>query len=70
MEVRDRYGYEWVVVRDPDVDDLVNAMRLVNATLTHRNFGPQVFAPVYAFTGEQGGNRSTWPTCTSAAASP
>lgn len=51
--VQDSYGYQWVVVRDPDLDDLVTTVHLVNSTLTDRGFGPQLLASVFAFTGEQ-----------------
>lgn len=51
--VQDSYGYEWFVVRDPDLDDLVTTVHLVNSTLTDRGFGPQLLASVFAFTGEQ-----------------
>ena len=51
--VQDSYGYEWIVVRDPDLDDLVTTVHLVNSTLTDRGFGPQLLASVFAFAGEQ-----------------
>ena len=51
--VEDSYGYHWIVVRDPDLDDLVTAVHLVNSTLADRGFGPQLLASVFAFTGEQ-----------------
>ena len=52
--VEDSYGYVWIVVRDPDLDDLVTTVHLVNSTLAERGFGPQLLASVFAFTGEQG----------------
>lgn len=51
--MEDPYGYEWVIVRDPDLDDLVTTVHMVNATLTDRGFGPQLLASVFAFVGEQ-----------------
>ena len=53
QRVEDSYGYQWIVVRDPDLDDLVTAVHLVNATLVDRGFGSQLLASVFAFTGEQ-----------------
>lgn len=52
--VEDSYGYRWIVVRDPDLDDLVTTVHLVNATLVDRGFGPQLLASVFAFAGEAG----------------
>lgn len=52
--VEDSYGYQWIVVRDPDLDDLVTTVHLVNSTLADRGFGPQLLASVFAFTGELG----------------
>ena len=49
----DSYGYQWIVVRDPDLDDLVTTVHLVNSTLADRGFGPQLLASVFAFTGDQ-----------------
>lgn len=50
--VDDAYGYQWIVVRDPDLDDLVTTVHLVNATLVDGGFGPQLLASVFAFSGE------------------
>jgi hypothetical protein len=52
--VTDSYGYLWIVVRDPDLDDLVTTVHLINSTLADRGFGPQLLASVFAFTGEHG----------------
>lgn len=51
--VEDSFGYQWIVVRDPDLDDLVTTVHLVNSTLADRGFGPQLLASVFAFRGEQ-----------------
>jgi hypothetical protein len=45
----DRYGYRWVVVGDPDLEDLVTAVHLVNATLEQYGFGPQLLCSVFGF---------------------
>ena len=52
----DPYGYRWVVVGDPDLEDLVTAVHLVNATLEQYGFGPQLLCSVFGF-AEQGGQR-------------
>ena len=50
----DRFGYRWVVVVDPDVEDLVTAVHLVNSTLEQYGFGPQLLCSVFAFDGGSG----------------
>lgn len=52
-QTTDSYGYRWLVARDPDLDDLVTTVHLVNSTLADRGFGPQLLASVFAFTGEK-----------------
>jgi hypothetical protein len=50
----DRYGYRWVVLADPDLEDLVTSVHLVNSTLQDHGFGPQLLCSVFGFTGAQG----------------
>ena len=47
----DEYGYNWVVVEDPDLDDLVATVHLVGSELKARGFGPQLLAAVVRFDG-------------------
>ena len=49
----DSYGYRWVAVVDPEVEDLVTAVHLVNSTLEQYGFGPQLLCSVFAFDDEQ-----------------
>ncbi|HLJ08004.1 MAG TPA: hypothetical protein VKX24_05670 [Acidimicrobiia bacterium] len=51
----DSYGYHWIVIRDPDVSDLVTTVHMVNSTLAERGYGNQLLASVFAFRGESGG---------------
>jgi hypothetical protein len=51
----DSYGYHWIVIRDPDVSDLVTTVHMVNSTLAERGYGNQLLASVFAFRGETGG---------------
>ena len=51
----DRYGYRWVVLADPEVEDLVTSVHLVNSTLEQHGFGPQLLCSVFAF--DDGGGR-------------
>jgi hypothetical protein len=46
----DRYGYRWVVLSDPEMEDLVTSVHLVNSTLEQHGFGPQLLCSVFAFT--------------------
>jgi hypothetical protein len=50
----DSYGYHWIIVRDPDLDDLVNAVHMVNSSLAERGFDHQLLATVFAFRGAGG----------------
>jgi hypothetical protein len=50
----DRYGYRWVVLADPDMEDLVTSVHLVNSTLEQYGFGPQLLCSVFAFSDDQG----------------
>ena len=45
----DSYGYHWIVIRDPDVSDLVTTVHMVNSTLAERGYGNQLLASVFAF---------------------
>jgi hypothetical protein len=47
----DSYGYHWIIVRDPDLDDLVTAVHMVNSSLAERGFDHQLLATVFAFRG-------------------
>jgi hypothetical protein len=50
----DRYGYRWVVLGDPELEDLVTAVHLVNSTLEQYGFGPQLLCSVFGFGGSGG----------------
>ncbi len=47
----DDYGFEWLVVRDPDFEDLVATVHLVSSELQSRGFGPQLLAAAFRFGG-------------------
>jgi hypothetical protein len=50
----DRYGYRWVALADPEVEDLVTSVHLVNSTLEQHGFGPRLLCSVFAFTDPNG----------------
>jgi hypothetical protein len=45
----DEFGFEWIVVRDADFEDLVTTVHLVASELQARGFGPQLLAAVFPF---------------------
>ncbi len=46
----DRYGYRWVIIGDPDLEDLVTSAHLINSTLQEHGYGPQLLCSVFGFT--------------------
>jgi hypothetical protein len=47
----DDYGYEWLVVRDEQFEDLVTTVHLIGSELAERGFGEQLLAAVFRFDG-------------------
>jgi PspAB-like protein len=45
----DEYGYQWIVVRDPHLEDLVGTVHLVTSELIAKGFGPQLLASLFRF---------------------
>jgi hypothetical protein len=45
----DEFGFEWLVVEDPDLEDLVTTVHLVASELKSRGFGPQLLAAIFKF---------------------
>ena len=57
----DEYGFEWIVVRDGDFEDLVASVHLIASELVARGFGPQLLAAVFPFEGHAfDGGRVYW----------
>jgi hypothetical protein len=50
----DEYGYRWLILRDPDFDDLVVAMNTVSVELQGAGYGDRLLAAVFAFQNEKG----------------
>jgi hypothetical protein len=50
---KDDFGYEWLIVEDPDLEDLVNAVHLVGNELEARGFSSQLLAAVFKFEGSR-----------------
>ena len=47
----DRYGFEWLIVRDPQLEDVVTSVHVVGSELQARGFGPQLLAAAFRFDG-------------------
>jgi PspAB-like protein len=55
---QDSFGYEWVIVRDPDLEDQVTAVYSVANGFTEQGFGAQLLAAAFRF--EDGGKPVYW----------
>ena len=47
----DEYGFEWIIVHDPDFEDLVGTVHAAAAELSAQGFGPQLLAALFRFEG-------------------
>jgi hypothetical protein len=47
----DEFGYEWLILEDEQLEDLVAAVHLVGSELQARGFGGQLLAAVFRFDG-------------------
>ncbi len=43
----DGFGYQWLVVEDPDIEALVTQVHLVNSSLADAGWGPQLLCSVF-----------------------
>jgi hypothetical protein len=48
----DEYGYTWIVLHDPELEDLVTGVHAISSELEAKGFGPQLLAAVFRFEGE------------------
>jgi len=56
----DEMGYEWLVVRDQDFEDIVATTHLIAQELQDRGFGGQLLAAVFPFEGKFKEGRAYW----------
>jgi hypothetical protein len=49
----DEYGYRWMVLSDPDFEDLVVGVNAVSGALQGGGYGDRILAAVFAFTDER-----------------
>src|SRR5580765_6045203 len=47
----DSFNFEWLIIRDEDLEDLVTAANLVASELSDAGFGPQLLAAPFRFDG-------------------
>jgi len=47
----DSFGYEWVIVKDPDLEDQVAGVHTVASELEAKGFGAQLLAAAFRFQG-------------------
>jgi hypothetical protein len=64
---KDSFGFEWVIVRDPELEDQATAVHAVASEFTARGFGAQLLAAAFRFEGGDrpvywiyGFKRGTW----------
>lgn len=50
----DSYGFSWIVISDPDVEDLATTTHVVSQSLEERGFSEQLLCAVFGFDGEPG----------------
>ena len=51
---QDSFGFQWVVIANPQVDDLVTTTHLVSRTMEERGFSEQLVCAVFGFDGPDG----------------
>lgn len=44
---QDSFGYQWLVMEDPDIEQLVTRIHLVNSSLSDAGWGPQLLCSVF-----------------------
>jgi hypothetical protein len=47
----DEYGFDWLIVHDDQLEDLVTTVHAVAAELTAKGFGPQLLGAAFRFSG-------------------
>ncbi len=50
----DSLGFSWIVIADPDIDDLATTTHVVSQSLEERGFSEQLLCAVFGFDGAPG----------------
>jgi len=56
----DAFGFQWVIVRDPDLEDQVAGVHALASELEARGFGGQLLAAAFRFDGTNGDAPVYW----------
>jgi len=56
----DDHGYHWVVLADPDPEDLVTSVHFAADTFVERGYGSRLLAAVFGFERPRDGSRAYW----------
>lgn len=56
----DAHGYDWVVLADPDFEDLVTSVHFAADTMVEAGFGSRLLAAVFAFDHVRTGETVYW----------
>jgi hypothetical protein len=56
----DDHGYQWVVLHDPQFEDLVTSIHFAADTLIERRYGSRLLAALFAFEDERSYQRAYW----------
>ncbi|MHB8437830.1 MAG: PspA-associated protein PspAB [Acidimicrobiales bacterium] len=52
--VADKYGYRWIVIESPDIDDLVTRVHMVHSSLEEAGWSTQLLCSVFGFVPASG----------------
>ena len=53
-QTQDSFGYGWLLLAKPELDDLVTQVHMANTTLTEAGWGQQLLCSVFGFVPEPG----------------
>jgi hypothetical protein len=56
----DDFGYDWIVVRDKDLEDVVTSVHAAASELEARGFGGQLLSAVFRFEGRNGAEKPVY----------
>jgi PspAB-like protein len=60
-KVADSFGYQWVVVEDADIENLVTQVHMVNSSLADAGWGPQLLCSVFGLSRLDASSGPTGP---------
>jgi hypothetical protein len=60
-KAEDAYGYHWLVLEDPDIEQLVTQIHLVNSSLSDAGWGPQLLCSVFGLARLPGSDSTADP---------